>query len=158
MGRALITPLSDIDLHGTEGVDGEPLVGVDGDTEEARVGVDQLVNITNLGVPQNAGITQVGEVSHVIGAVKLAGVDLANLVLLVDLDLASDLDGDLLAIGGLQHTLEVAAISLVVDPHRLLGVIGLVLVLQLKLVIDQQPWAWVWVGSRCFLDMAGHTV
>ena len=43
MGWALRTPLANVDLHGTLGVDGKPLVGVDGNTEEARVGVDKLV-------------------------------------------------------------------------------------------------------------------
>ena len=40
---ALGPPLAHVQLHGAEGVDGEPLVRVDGDTEEAGVGVDQLV-------------------------------------------------------------------------------------------------------------------
>merc|ERR1712045_929708 len=40
---ALGSPLANVDLHGAEGVDGVPLVGVDSDTEEAGVGVDQLV-------------------------------------------------------------------------------------------------------------------
>ena len=43
MWPALGAPLAHVDLHGAEGVDGIPLVGVDGDTEEAGVGVDQLV-------------------------------------------------------------------------------------------------------------------
>ena len=37
---ALVPPLAHVQLHGAEGVDGEPLVRVDGDTEEAGVGVD----------------------------------------------------------------------------------------------------------------------
>merc|ERR1719210_2405328 len=63
MGPALVPPLAHVQLHGAEGVDGEPLVGVDGDTEEAGVGVDQLVLVPDHGVPQDAGVTQVGEVS-----------------------------------------------------------------------------------------------
>ena len=43
MRPTLGSSLSDIQLHGAEGVDGKPLVRVDGDTEEAGVGVDQLV-------------------------------------------------------------------------------------------------------------------
>merc|ERR1712012_696277 len=66
---ALIPPLANVQLHGAEGVDGEPLVGVDGDTEETRVGVDELVLVSDNRVPQDTGITKVGEVSHVIGAV-----------------------------------------------------------------------------------------
>ena len=40
---ALRPPLAHVQLHGAEGVDGEPLVRVDGDAEEAGVGVNQLV-------------------------------------------------------------------------------------------------------------------
>ena len=84
MGWALGTPLADVDLHGTLGVDGEPLVRVDGDTEETRVGVDELILIPDNGVPQDASIIEVGQARHVIAAVKLGRVDLANLVLLED--------------------------------------------------------------------------
>ena len=84
MGWALRTPLADVDLHGTLGVDGEPLVRVDGDTEETRVGVDELILIPDNGVPQDASIIEVGQARHVIAAVKLGRVDLANLVLLED--------------------------------------------------------------------------
>ena len=68
---ALRSPLSNVDLHGAEGVDGIPLVWVDGDTEEARVGVDQLVLVPDHGVPENAGITKEGEIGHILRAVKL---------------------------------------------------------------------------------------
>ena len=43
MRPALGSPLSHVDLHGAQGVDGVPLVRVDGDAEKAGVGVDQLV-------------------------------------------------------------------------------------------------------------------
>merc|ERR1719385_253679 len=66
VGRALITSLTNIQLHGTESVDGESLVGVDGNTEETRVGVDELVDVSDLRVPQDTGITKVGEASHVL--------------------------------------------------------------------------------------------
>ena len=84
MGWALRTPLANVDLHGTLGVDGEPLVGVDGDTEETRVGIDELILIPDNGIPQDASIVEVGQARHVIAAVKLGRVDLANLVLLED--------------------------------------------------------------------------
>ena len=87
MWPALITPLANIQLHGAEGVDGETLVRVDGDTEEAGVGVDQLVLVPDDGVPENAGVTEEGEVSHVLRAVKLGGVDLTDGVGLVGLHL-----------------------------------------------------------------------
>merc|ERR1712012_791929 len=113
---ALIPPLANIQLHGAEGVDGESLVGVDGDTEETRVGVDELVLVSDHRVPQDTGITKIGEISHVLGAVKLGRVDLADLLLLEHLDLASDIDTDLLAISGLDQTLQVATLALVGHP------------------------------------------
>ena len=64
-------PLANIHLHGTKGVDGEPLVGVDGDTEEAGVGVDQLVLVPDHRVPEDASVTEESEVSHVLRVVKL---------------------------------------------------------------------------------------
>ena len=71
VGPTLGAPFADVQLHGAEGVDGVPLVGVDGDTEEAGVGVDQLVLVPDHRVPENAGITKEGEVSHVLRTVKL---------------------------------------------------------------------------------------
>merc|ERR1712079_298604 len=156
VGRALVTPLTGVDLHGAEGVDGEPLVGVDGNTEETGVGVDELVLVPAHRVPQDAGIAEEGEVGHVVGAIELGGVDLAHLVLLEHLGFAVDLDGDLGTVLGLQHTLKVAAIGLVVHPHRLLGVVGLDLVLGLDLVGDAEPGAGIRVGAGGLLDMAGH--
>ena len=134
VGPALGTPLADVDLHGAEGVDGEPLVGVDGDTEEAGVGVDQLVLVPDHGVPEDAGITEEGEVGHVLRAVKLGRVDLADGVRLVGLDLAVDVDGKLLSGGEgvildllLRDALKVATNVLVGvgNPARLLRVVGL---------------------------------
>ena len=87
---ALRSPLSNVDLHGAEGVDGIPLVWVDGDTEEAGVGVDQLVLVPDHRVPENAGITKEGEVCHVLRAVKLGGVDLAYGVRLESLHLREE--------------------------------------------------------------------
>merc|ERR1719220_881878 len=97
MWPALGSPLAYVDLHGAEGVDGVPLVGVDGDTEEAGVGVDQLVLVPDNGVPENAGITEEGEIGHVLRAVKFGGVDLADCVRLVDLVFSVDGNGELLA-------------------------------------------------------------
>ena len=75
----LIPPFADVQLHGAESVDGEPLVRVDGDAEEAGVGVDQLVLVPHHRVPENAGVAEEGQVGHVLGAVELGRVDLANL-------------------------------------------------------------------------------
>ena len=77
-----MSPQAHVDLHGTLGVDWEADVGIDGDTEEARVGVDQLIYVPNDRVPQDTSIIQIGQTSHIIRAVKLWRVDLANLILL----------------------------------------------------------------------------
>merc|ERR1719412_306673 len=156
MGRALVPPLAHVQLHGAEGVDREPLVGVDGNTEEARVGVDQLVDIPDNRVPVDAGVTQEGKTRHVIGAVKLGRVDLVHNILLEGLHLSVDVDDTLAAILGLQETLKVTSISLVGDPDRLLGVIRLLLELDLELRGDQQPGAGVRIRTGGLLDMARH--
>ena len=59
VGPTLGTPFADIELHGAEGVDGEPLVRVDGDTEETRVGVNELILVPDHGVPQDASIIKI---------------------------------------------------------------------------------------------------
>ena len=80
VGPALGTPLADVDLHGAEGVDGEPLVRVDGDAEEAGVGVDQLVLVPHHGVPQHTGVPEVSQVSHVLRTIKLGRVHLTQCI------------------------------------------------------------------------------
>ena len=75
---ALRPPLANVQLHGAEGVDGEPLVRVDGDAEEAGVGVDQLILVSNHGVPEDTGIAKVSQVSHILRTVKLGGIHLAR--------------------------------------------------------------------------------
>merc|ERR1712012_917888 len=140
VGPALIPPLANVQLHGAEGVDGESLVGVDGDTEETRVGVDELVLVSDNRVPQDTSITKIGEVSHVLSTVILRRVHLVKNLFLEHLHLTSNLDGDLVAILGLDETLQIATRGLVWDPVRLLRVIGLGLVLGLQLEGDGQPW------------------
>merc|ERR1711963_316083 len=147
VGPAFVSSLSNIQLHGAEGVDGESLVGIDGDTEETRVGVDELVDVSDNRVPQDTGITKIGEVSHVIGAVIVRRVDLANLGLLENLDLSSNIDLDFATLSGLHQTLQVASISLVGDPDRLLWVVRLGLQLLLELKLDLQPGGWIRIGS-----------
>merc|ERR1712073_284192 len=112
MGPALVPPLADVQLHGSEGVDGEPLVGVDGDTEEARVGVDQLVLVPDHRVPQDAGVAQEGEIGHVLGAVVLGRVHLVKLSLLEHL-LSTNLDLGLAAVNGQEFALIVPTSGLV---------------------------------------------
>ena len=113
VGRTLVPPLANVQLHGAEGVDGEPLVGVDGDTEETGVGVDQLVLVSDDGVPQDAGVSEVRQVRHVVGAVKLWGVDLADEVLLVDLHLPANIDRHFGSILRLDESFQETPVSLV---------------------------------------------
>merc|ERR1711963_30828 len=147
VGPAFISSLANIQLHSTESVDGESLVRIDSNTEETRVGVDKLVDVSDNRVPQDTGITKICEVSHVIGAVIVGGIDLANLGLLENLDFSSNIDLDFATLSGLHQTLKVASISLVGDPDGLLGVIRLSLELLLELKLDLQPGGWIRVGS-----------
>ena len=130
MGPTLRTPFADIELHGAEGVDWEPLVRVDGNTEEAGVGVDQLVLVSDNRIPKDTGVPKVGEVGHVGSAVVDGRVHLANFVLLENLLLLADHHGGLLAVLGLKEALQVATFSLVRvgHPNRLLSIVRLGLV------------------------------
>jgi hypothetical protein len=110
--RAFTPPLANINFHGTKGVNGKPLVGIDGNAKEARVGVYELVDIPNHRVPQNTGIPQIGQIGHIIRAVKLWRVDLADLLFLEDLHLTSNFDRNLIAILGLKKALQISTISL----------------------------------------------
>jgi hypothetical protein len=92
VGRTLGSTFAHIDLHSAQGVDGKSLVGIYGNTEKARVSVDQLIHIPDYRVPKNTGITQVSQIGHVIRAVKLGRVDLADLILLKDFNLCSNFD------------------------------------------------------------------
>merc|ERR1712012_368466 len=56
MGRALVPPLSQVDLAHPVGVEGVPLVRVDDNHEQARVGVDQLGLVPGLQVPEDGGV------------------------------------------------------------------------------------------------------
>ena len=76
----LISPLSEVHLHHSWGVDWESLVWIDSDAEESRVGIDELVLVPNNGVPQDAGIPKISKIGHVNAGVKLGWIDLVNLV------------------------------------------------------------------------------
>ena len=84
MRGAFIPPLANVDLHGSLGVDGEPLVRINGNAEETRVGVDELILVPDNRVPQDTSIIEVCQSRHIVRAVKLGRVDLANLILLED--------------------------------------------------------------------------
>ena len=84
MRWAFIPPLANVDLHGSLGVDGEPLVRINGNAEETRVGVDELILVPDNRVPQDTSIIEVSQTRHVIGTVKFGRVDLSNLILLED--------------------------------------------------------------------------
>ena len=73
--------------------------------EKARVGVDQLVLVPHHGVPEDAGVAEEGEVGHVLGAVKLGRVDLADNILFEHLNLSIDIYRDLGSILGLHQSL-----------------------------------------------------
>merc|ERR1719443_220501 len=156
MRPALIAPLTNIQLHGAEGVDGETLVRIDSNAEETRVGVDQLILVPDNRIPQHTSIPKIGEVSHVLCTVVVTRVHLADLVLLENLHFTIDLDSNLSSILRFNETFKVAAISLVGDPHALLWIVRLGLILHLQLILDLQPRRWVRIGSRGFLNVSGH--
>ena len=86
------------------------LVRIDSDTEETRVGVDELVDISHFQVPEHRSVIQVGQVGHVLAAVKLGRVHLPNLILLEHLLITTLYgDGNLVSLGGLDKTLEKAS-------------------------------------------------
>merc|ERR1719515_67378 len=156
VGPAFISSLSNIQLHGAEGVDGESLVGIDGDTEETRVGVDKLIDISNDRVPQDTGITKISEISHVLRTVINWRIHLVKLSLLEHLHLSLDVDLGFATLNGVEGTLKVSTSGLVRDPVGLLGIIRLGLVLHLEFMFDLQPGGGVWIRSRGLLNMAGH--
>merc|ERR1712142_378793 len=135
MGWTLIPPQAHVDLHSTLGVDGEALVRIDGNAEKTRIGVDKLILVPNHRVPQDASIIQICQASHIVRAVKLGRVDLANLVFLENLGvLAQDLHSDFLTINRLNETFIITSSGLVRDPDRLFRVVGLRFELEFKLI------------------------
>ena len=93
------------------------LVRIDSNTEETRVGIDKLVDVSHFQVPEHRGVVQVGQVGHVLAAVKLGRVHLPHLVLLEHLLIATlDGDGHLVSLCGLDETLEEASGWLVWHP------------------------------------------
>jgi len=115
-----------------------------------------LIDIPDLGVPEDAGIAKEGEVSHVIGAVKLGRIDLVNISFLEDLYRTSDLDFTLASIFTLKNSLQIPASCLVWHPDRLLGIVGLGFQFCFEIVADLKPRGWVGVWTGGFLDVAGH--
>merc|ERR1712012_1052831 len=142
MGRALVPPLSKVDLAHPVGVEGVPLVRVDDNHEQARVGVDQLGLVPGLQVPEDGGVVEVGQVDHVLALLELGRVDTANLASLesellmrhgnghLDVDVSA-LHAKLGDVAGLKKTLLVAVGLGVLDPDGSLGIVGLGLVLLL---------------------------
>merc|ERR1719430_2020275 len=142
MGGALVPPLAEVDLAHPVGVEGVPLVGVDNNHEQTRVGVDELGLVASLQVPEHGGVVEVGQVDHVLALLKLGRVDATNAASLEGELLVSHLDGHLLVdVGALgsklqdvsidEQTFLVAVGLLIHDPHGLLGLVGLGLVLLL---------------------------
>ena len=83
--------LTHVHFHGTQGVDGETLVGIDGNTEEARIGIDQFILVPDYRVPENTSIIKISQASHIITAIKLGWIDLGHHVLLENFRLKMDI-------------------------------------------------------------------
>ena len=107
---------------------------------------------------EDTGVTKVGQVGHILGAVKLGRIDLTDLVLSEGLHLSIDQDGDLASSLARGETLQVTS-SLQAgrrNPHRFLSIVGLGLVGLLDLVGDTQPGRRVRLRSLTLLHVARH--
>merc|ERR550532_63808 len=161
MGRDLITPLAEVDLAHSVGVERVTLVRVDNNHEETRVGVDKLCLVASLQIPEDGGVIEEGQVDHVLDLLELGRVDLANRGSLEGELLVTNghhaLAGGVLQVPGLQDTFLVAMSLLIGDPDRLLGVVDLGLVRSLHLQRGQQELGGVGIDRPLHqLDMAGH--
>jgi hypothetical protein len=87
MWGALVPALPLVNLHSALSIDRESLVGIDGNAKETRVSVDELILVPDNRVPEYASVIEIGQPCHVIAAVKLWRVHLANLIFLEDLNL-----------------------------------------------------------------------
>ena len=157
MGRDFITPLSDVDLGGTGGVNGVTLVGVNGDAEKPRVGVDELVDVARLQVVKYGSVVEVSQVGHVLALLEFRWVDLGNQILLEVLGLtAGNLNGDKVSLGALDFTLD-EAFLLAWDPASLLAIVGLALIDSLLFKRNVQEFGGIGIGARALeRNMARH--
>ena len=78
--------------------------------------IDQLVDVSGVKVVEDGGLVEVRQVGHVFAFLKLGRIDLLNLILFQDPFLLliwsgtqADLDGDLVALGGVDDALDEAA-------------------------------------------------
>jgi len=157
VGRNLIPPLAQVDLHHTLSVDREALVRIHHNTEQARVGVDQLGLESHLQVVEHRGVVQEGQVGHVFAFLKLGRVHLANLGGLEHFFLMTTHDGSLGAIVTVEKTLSVASFW-GWHPHRLLGIVRLQGILTFHFHRHHQirQWVWIWLTRFSELDMTRH--
>jgi hypothetical protein len=162
MGRDFIAPLAEVDLGAPEGVERITLVGVDDNHEKTGVSMDQLALVAGLEIPEDGSVIEESQVDHVLAFLKLGRIDLSNL---------GTLQGELFVTDGdnalrsgifeisviLEDTLAVSMSLGVGDPHRLLGIIGLLLVGPFDLETGNQELGGIWF-LRTFLklDMSGH--
>jgi hypothetical protein len=132
MRRHLIPSLAQIDLRHPVGVQWVALIGVNNHNKEARISMDKLSLVTRLQVPENRSIIKKGQVDHILYLFKLRRVDLSNFRALVSEFLMAHsnhtLASRIFRISRLQETFTVSLSLRIRDPHRLLGIIYLVLV------------------------------
>jgi hypothetical protein len=162
MGRALITPLSQIDLSHPVGIERVPLVGVDNYYEKTRVSVDHLGLVAGLKVPEDGGIVKEGKVNHVLHLLKLRWIDFAHLGSLMSELLMTyrnhTLASGVLQVTRLKQTLPIALSLGVRDPYRLLGIIRFGLISPLHIHGGQKELSGIRISlSRLGeLDVARH--
>ena len=113
--------------------------------EVTRVSVDQLIDVSDHRVVKDAAVPKVGEVGHILSAIKLGRVDLADLVFFEGLHLTIDQDRDFAARLVSGETLQVASRLETGHPDGLLRVVWLSFVGLLDVVRDRQPGRGVWL-------------
>merc|ERR1712015_375984 len=143
MGWDFITPLAEVDLGAPEGVERISLVGVDDNHEKTGVSMDQLALVAGLEIPEDRSVIEESQVDHVLALLELGRIDLSNLGALQGELFVTD--GDNALRSGifeisviLEDTLAISMSLGVGDPHRLLGIIGLLLVGPLDLETGNQ--------------------
>jgi len=162
MRRALITPLTKINLGNSVSVQRVTLVRVDNNYKETRIGMDHLGLVTGFQVPEYRSIIKECKIDHVLAFLKLGRIDLSNLRTFVSELFMTNrnhaLAGRVFKVSGLQGTLTVSSTLGVRDPYRLLGIIGLLLISPLHIHRREQKLSWVWVGLTRLgeLDMTRH--
>jgi hypothetical protein len=162
MRRDFIASLAKIDFCNPVGVETITLVRVDDYHEKTRVGMDHLSLVTGLQIPEDRSIIEEGQVDHVLTFLEFWWIDSSNLNSLVGKLFMAHSNHTLapwvLKISRFNQTFTKASSLRIWNPHRLLGIIGLVLVSSFHIHRWEQKLRGVRIGCPRLseLDMARH--